>query len=82
MKTGVLSTVQRETFEGENFCGLLAFAVPRDATLNFTEKTFANSLKTVRIHKSFLPRKFPTIRYKWASYNSYSMSGLDEVPFV
>ena len=47
-------------FEGENLRGLLTFTVPKDATSqNFAEKTFANNCE---IHKSFLLRKFPTIR--------------------
>ena len=54
---------EKYDFHGENFHRLLAFTVPKDATPpNFTEKTFANIHKT-EIRESFLPRKFPTIRY-------------------
>ena len=43
----VLQIGEKYDVRGENFCGLLAFAVPKDATLpNFTEKTFVNSHKT------------------------------------
>ena len=43
---------------------MLACAIPKDATPpNFTEKSFVNSHKTAKIHKSFLPRKFPAIQY-------------------
>ena len=52
-------TVQWETFEGENFRGLLAFAAPKDATLtNFTEKTFANNHKTTKFPKVFTLKSF------------------------
>ena len=52
---------EKYDFRGENFHGLLAFTVPKDATLpNFTEKTVTNSHKTAKIHKSFFPQKFPT----------------------
>ena len=48
---------EKYDFRGENLCGLLASAAPKDITSpNFTEKTFANRHKTV---KSFLPQKFP-----------------------
>ena len=47
-------------FCGENFHGLLAFPVPRDATPpNFAEKTFANSLKTAKFAKVFSLESFP-----------------------
>ena len=47
-------------FCGENFRGLLAFAVPTDAMPpNFTEKTFANSHKTVKFVKVFSLESFP-----------------------
>ena len=47
-------------FRGENFCGLLAFAAPKDAMPpNFTEKTFANSHKTVKSAKVFSLESFP-----------------------
>ena len=46
-------------FCGENFCGLLAFAAPKDATPpNFTEKTFANSHKTAKSAKVFSLESF------------------------
>ena len=52
---------EKYDFRGENFHGLLAFAVPKDATLpNFTEKTVTNSHKTAKIRKSFFSLKsFP-----------------------
>ena len=47
-------------FRGENFSGLLAFAAPKDAMPpNFTEKTFANSHKTVKSAKVFSLESFP-----------------------
>ena len=47
----------------KNTIGLLAFAVPKDATPpNFTEKTFANSHKPAKFTK-VLSWKFPAIRY-------------------
>ena len=47
-------------FKGENFCKLLAFAVPKDATPpNFAEKTFMNSHKTAKFVKVFFLKSFP-----------------------
>ena len=52
---------EKYNFREENFCRLLAFAVPKDAMPpNFGEKTFANSHKTVKFvevfsFESFLP---------------------------
>ena len=59
---------EKYDFRGENFHGLLAFAVPKDATLpNFTEKTVTNSHKTAKIRKSLFPRKFPTSKsWDWS----------------
>ena len=55
---------EKYNFCGENLHRLLAFAMPKDATpQNFTEKTFANSHKTTKFAESFLPWKFPAIRY-------------------
>ena len=47
-------------FRRENIRGLLAFAVPKDATpLNFVEKTCANSHKTAKFAKVFSLEIFP-----------------------
>ena len=49
----------REKTGGENFHGLLAFAVPKDTTpQNFVEKTFANSHKTAKFAKVFSLESF------------------------
>ena len=55
-----------ENFRVRNFRRLLAFAAPKDVLLpNFAKKTFANSQpQNHAIRESFLPRKFPTIRYE------------------
>ena len=48
---------EKYNFHRENFRGLLAFAVPKDAMPpNFVEKTFVNSHKTVKFVK-FSPSK-------------------------
>ena len=53
----VLRIGEKYDVRGENFCGLLAFAAPKDATLpNFTEKTFANSHKTAMFSPSKVSR--------------------------
>ena len=71
----LLRTVQRKTFEGENFCGLVKSTI-------FVEKTFADCSRAkgrhapkfcgenfreqpqnCEIRESLLPRTFPTIRY-------------------
>ena len=45
---------------GENFRGLLTFAVPKDATpQNFVEKTCVNSHKTTKFAKVFSLKSFP-----------------------
>ena len=47
-------------FHRENFHGLLACAVPKDATPpNFVDKTFANSHKTVEFAKVSSLESFP-----------------------
>ena len=47
-------------FRGENFCRLLACAVPKETTpSNFVEKTFVNSHKTVKFVKVFSLESFP-----------------------
>ena len=51
---------EKYDFRGENFCGLLAYATPKDTTPpNFTEKTFANSHKTAKFMKVFSLKSFP-----------------------
>ena len=53
----LLQIGEKYDVRGENFCGLFAFAAPKDATLpNFTEKTFANSHKTVKFSTSKVSR--------------------------
>ena len=48
---------EKDNICGENFCRLLAFAVPKDTTPpNFTEKTFTNSHKTAKV---FSLKSFP-----------------------
>ena len=48
------------TFEGENFHGLLACAVPKNTMPpNFAEKTFANNHKTAKFAKVFSLKSFP-----------------------
>ena len=57
-----------KTFEGENFHGLLTFAVTKDVTpQNFTEKTFTNNHKTVKFTKVFSLERFTLygISYKF-----------------
>ena len=62
---------EKYNFHGENFCGLLTFAVPKDTTPpNFAEKTFANSHKTTKFAKVFSLESFllysitnPTMQY-------------------
>ena len=45
---------------GENFRGLLTFAMPKDATpQNFVEKTCVNSHKTTKFVKVFSLKSFP-----------------------
>ena len=45
---------------GENFRGLLTFAMPKDATpQNFVEKTCVNSHKTTKFAKVFSLKSFP-----------------------
>ena len=65
-------TAERKTFTNwwkirfsrENFCRLLAIVrQTKHPPPNFAEKTFTKSHKTLEIHKSFLPRKFPAGRY-------------------
>ena len=51
---------EKYDFRRENFRGLLACAAPKDATpLNFAEKTFTNSHKTVKFSKVFSLESFP-----------------------
>ena len=51
---------EKSNFRRENFCGLLAFATPKNATpLKFHEKTFANSHKTAKFTKVFSLESFP-----------------------
>ena len=68
----LLRNGEKYDFHGDNFCGLLAFAAPKDAMLsNFAEK-LANSNKTAKFVKSFLPQKFPTVRYVLLLVINYS----------
>ena len=61
-------------FHGENFRGLLAFDAPKDTTpLNFTEKTFANSHKTVNFAKFFSLKVFPV--YSSSSFHMFYRIG-------
>ena len=47
-------------FCGENFCGFLAFAVPKDTTPPiFAVKNFVNSHKTAKFGKVFSLESFP-----------------------
>ena len=51
---------EKYDFRGENFCGLLVSAAPKDATPpNFAEKTFANRHKTTKFAKVFSLESFP-----------------------
>ena len=61
--SGKLSRIgERSDFRGEDFRGLLAFAAPKNATPpNLAYKT-CEWLQNSEIHKSFLLRKFPTVR--------------------
>ena len=68
--TSSATTVHQETIEGENFHKIknypdcLPVLMPKDtAPPNFTEKTFVNSYKNLKICKSFLSRKLPTVWY-------------------
>ena len=49
---------QKYDFCGENFCKLLTFAAPKDATPpNLAEKTFMNSHKSHEIREKLSPSK-------------------------
>ena len=52
---------------------------PKAATLpNFLEKNFVNSHKTAKFCESFLPRKFPAIRYvSYLALIGHITSGLE-----
>ena len=61
---------EKYDFRGENFHGLLASAVPKDATPpNFAEKTFTNCHKTAKFAKVFSLESFPLygIRYSYTA---------------
>ena len=62
-------------FEGENVCGLVAFAAPINAMPAETTSQIATNRE---IHKSFLPRKFPTI-WNTLLTCSYSQERFQEV---
>ena len=75
-----------------NLRGLLTFAMPKDTTPpNFAEKTYANSHKTAKFKKKFLPRKFPAIQYSHICFlvqlhdmintHAYTMCSGDEKEF-
>ena len=50
---------EKYDFRGEKFCGLLTFAVPKDATPpNFAEKTFSDSHKTPKFANVFSLESF------------------------
>ena len=52
--------LEKYDFYEENFCGLLAFTAPMDATPpNFTDKTFTNTHKTAKFMKVFSLESFP-----------------------
>ena len=56
----LLRISKKYDFRGENFCGLLTFAAPKDTMpQNFAEKTFANSHKTTKFMKVFSLESFP-----------------------
>ena len=66
-------------FRGENFCGLLTFATPKDATpTNFMEKTFAYSHKTTKFAKVFRYTVYaasqPVVSFRKEFYNMNSPS--------
>ena len=47
-------TFAKYDFYGENFCGILTFAVPKDITPpNFMKRNFANSHKTAKFAEVF-----------------------------
>ena len=51
---------EKYDFCWENFCRLLTFATPKDATpQNFTEKTFTNSHNTAKFAKVFSLKSLP-----------------------
>ena len=53
-------TILRETFEGQNFHGLLTGVAAKKATPpNFSEKSFVNSYKTSKFAKVFSLESFP-----------------------
>ena len=54
---------EKYAFRGENFCGLLAFAVPKDATPQILQRKLSRIAQNREICKSFLPRKFSAIWY-------------------
>ena len=66
-------------FEGENVCGLVAFAAPTNAMPTETTSQIATNRE---IHKSFLPRKFPTICYTlvMCSYSQEKFPGVSRPP--
>ena len=51
---------EKYDFRGENFCGLLVFAAPKNVTSpNFAKKTVANSHKTMKFVKVCSLKSFP-----------------------
>lgn len=50
---------EKHDFHEENFCGLLAFVMPKDVTSqNFAKKTFVNSYKTMKFTNIFSLESF------------------------
>ena len=75
------ATLQLETFEGENFCEVHAGVVSKRCHASqFTEKTFANSLKFARVFPSEVSRYMVIVATTWCrvllplqlAWNSFS----------
>ena len=59
---------EKYVFHGENFCGLLAFAAPKDPTPQILRRKLSRIATKLWNSQSFLPQKFPAIRYlPWPS---------------
>ena len=57
---------EKYDFRGENFCGLLVFAVPNVTSPNFAKKNFANSHKTMKFVKVCSLESFPLYSSKYS----------------
>ena len=55
-------------FRGENLCGLLTFAVPKDTTPRICGETFAYSHKTAKFAQVFSLKSFPLYGMVWMYY--------------